>query len=169
MKQSDRGDIVKARILLEEFVRANLISRESLCLSIVLDELAELERKAQELDRRVMTAKEDLYNWMVGNFEEAAMDTFSEIAKKHAFENGWDMIDVDLMVAELVENTKEGILNVIATYEPTKESNGVQVEWDGGMYVPICTRCGYDSLEIDYKHCPGCGTELIWERESEGE
>lgn len=116
-----------------------------------------------------MTAKEDLHNWVVDNFEEAAKYTFSEVANKHARENGWDLIDVDLMVDELVENVKEGILNVVATYEPTEESDGVQVEWDGGMYIPTCTRCGYDSLDIGYKHCPGCGTRVIWERESGSE
>lgn len=69
-----------------------------------------------------MTAKEDLYNWVVDNFEEAAKDTFSEVANKHARENGWDLIDVDLMVDELIEEVKEGILNIISTYELTEES-----------------------------------------------
>ena len=71
-----------------------------------------------------MTAKEDLHNWVVDNFEEATEDTFSEVAKKHAHENGWDIIDVDLMVDELVEKVKEGILNVISTYKPIEESEG---------------------------------------------
>ena len=48
-----------------------------------------------------------------------------------------------------------------------EKNEGVKVELDGGMYNPTCSRCGYDSLEIDYKHCPGCGTRLIWESESE--
>lgn len=74
----------------------------------------------------MMTAKEDLYNWMVDNFEEAAKDTISEIARKFARENGWDIIDVDSMADELVENLKEGILNVISTYEPTEECEGDQ-------------------------------------------
>lgn len=69
-----------------------------------------------------MTAKEDLCNWVVDNFEEAAKDTFSKVANKHAHENGWDIVDVDLMVDDLVENLKEGILNVISTYEPNEES-----------------------------------------------
>lgn len=69
-----------------------------------------------------MTAKEDLHNWVLDNFEDAAKDTFSEVAKKHAKENGWDIIDVDLMVDELLEKVKEGILNVISTYEPIEES-----------------------------------------------
>lgn len=68
-----------------------------------------------------MTAKEDLHNWVVDNFEEAAKDTFSEVANKHARENGWDLIDVDLMVDELVDKVKTGILNVISTHEPTEE------------------------------------------------
>ena len=111
-----------------------------------------------------MNPKEDLHNWVADNFEEAAKDTFLEVANKHARENGWDLIDVDLMVDELVEKVKEGILNVISTYE-----NGVEVEWDGGMYVPVCKNCGFDSLQINHKYCPECGTKQIWERESEGD
>lgn len=71
-----------------------------------------------------MNPKEDLHNWVVDNFEEATKDTFSDVANKFARENGWDLIDVDLMVDELVEAVKEGILNVISTYEPTQESEG---------------------------------------------
>ena len=63
-----------------------------------------------------LTPKEDLYNWLVGNFEEVSQDLFSEIAEKHAKKNSWDIVEIHFMVEEIVENVKEGILNVVSTY-----------------------------------------------------
>lgn len=57
----------------------------------------------------MMTAKEDLYNWVVDNSVTRRQRTrFSETVKSLALENGWDMIDADLMVDELVENVRKG-------------------------------------------------------------
>ena len=59
--------------------------------------------------------KDDLYDWMVNNFEEVAQDLFSDIAEKHAKEKGWDIVDAHFMAEEMVEKVKEGLLHIIDT------------------------------------------------------
>ena len=73
--------------------------------------------------KKKLTPKEDLYNWLVDNFEEVAQDLFSEVAEKHAEDNDWDIIDIikiHFMVEEIIENVKERILNVVSTYEESE-------------------------------------------------
>ena len=64
-----------------------------------------------------MNPKDDLHEWILNNFEEVAQDLFSEIAEKHAEENGWDIVDTHFMVEEMVEKVKEGLLNVVDSYD----------------------------------------------------
>lgn len=63
---------------------------------------------------------EDLREWVVDNFGNAAIDDATVIARQFANENGWSYMDVDYMVEEIVEKLQEGILNVIETYEEEK-------------------------------------------------
>lgn len=64
-----------------------------------------------------ITPSEDLRDWIVENFRDAAIDDISNIAIKFSLKNGWDSIEVDFMVDEIIEEIEEGILNVIDTYE----------------------------------------------------
>ena len=68
------------------------------------------------MDEKIMP-KDDLYDWLVNNFEEVAQDLFADIAEKHAKENGWDVVDTHFMVDEMVEKTKEGLLHIVETYD----------------------------------------------------
>lgn len=65
----------------------------------------------------MLSPKEDLYEWIVDNFEEVAQDLFADVAEEHAKENGWDTVEVHFMVEEMVEKVKEGLLNVVDTYD----------------------------------------------------
>lgn len=60
---------------------------------------------------------EDLQEWIIDNFTDCAIDDATVIVRQFAKENGWDEIEVDFMVEEIVEKLQEGILNVIETYE----------------------------------------------------
>lgn len=64
-----------------------------------------------------ITPSEDLRDWIIDNFKNAATDDVSIIGNKFANENGWDPIEVDFMMEEIVEKIQDGILNVIKTYE----------------------------------------------------
>ena len=61
--------------------------------------------------------KDDFRDWIVDNFEECATDDISEISKKYISEFGWDGVDVDDFICEIVEKLKHGIINVVETYE----------------------------------------------------
>ena len=64
-----------------------------------------------------MTPKEDLINWVSDNLDEVLMDDLSKIVDTYIKENGWDQVEIDLMLDEMVQIIKEGILNVVETYE----------------------------------------------------
>ena len=61
------------------------------------------------------SSKEDLYEWILNNFTEVAMDMFSDVAEKFAEENGWDEVETHFMVEQMVEKTKVGMLNIVKT------------------------------------------------------
>jgi hypothetical protein len=61
--------------------------------------------------------KEDLVDWVVDNLEEALLDDLSKVANPYIKLNGWDLVEIDLMLEEMVGTIKEGVLNVIETYE----------------------------------------------------
>lgn len=61
--------------------------------------------------------KDDFRDWIVDNFEECATDYISEISKEYISEFGWDKIDVDDFISEIVEKLKYGIINVVETYD----------------------------------------------------
>jgi len=58
-----------------------------------------------------------LHEWILNNFDEIASDLFSEVADKYAEENEWDEVETHLMVEEMVEKVKEGLLHVVGTYQ----------------------------------------------------
>ena len=64
-----------------------------------------------------MTPKEDLIDWVSNNLDEVLMDDLSKIADTYIKANGWDQVEIDLMLEEMIQSTKEGILNVVETYE----------------------------------------------------
>jgi hypothetical protein len=64
-----------------------------------------------------VTPKEDLINWVSDNLDEVLMDDLSKIVDTYIKENGWDQVEIDLMLDEMVQIIKEGILNVVETYE----------------------------------------------------
>jgi hypothetical protein len=43
-----------------------------------------------------------------------------------------------------------------------EREKGVLIEWDGGMYLPICKHCGFDSVQYEEKYCSNCGIKLNW-------
>ena len=63
------------------------------------------------------TPKEDLIDWVSNNLDEVLVDDLSKIADTYIKENGWDQIEVDLMLEDMVQGIKYGILNVVETYE----------------------------------------------------
>jgi len=64
-----------------------------------------------------LTPKEDLYLWVVENLDEPLNDILFKIACLIGKRNNWDVDEVYEMVDEMVEEVKEGILNVIEMYE----------------------------------------------------
>lgn len=62
------------------------------------------------------TPKEDLREWIIQNYE-CVTDDICAVSRKHAIENNWSEIEVDIMVEEISEKIKEGILNVVDTYK----------------------------------------------------
>jgi hypothetical protein len=64
-----------------------------------------------------VTPKEDLINWVSDNLDEVLMDDLSKIVDTYIKENGWDQVEIDLMLDEMVQIIKEGILNVVEAYE----------------------------------------------------
>ena len=64
-----------------------------------------------------LTPKEDLYLWVVDNLDEPLNDTLLKIACLIGKRNNWDMVEVYEMVDEMLEEVKEGILNVIDMYD----------------------------------------------------
>jgi len=69
------------------------------------------------MSEHLITPAEDLHEWIVDNFTDLAIDDATVIARQFAKENGWDIVDVDFMVEEIVEKLQEGILNVVEMYE----------------------------------------------------
>ena len=65
----------------------------------------------------IVTPKEDLIDWVSNNLDEVLMDDLSKIADTYIKTNGWDQVEIDSMLEEMIQSTKEGILNVVETYE----------------------------------------------------
>jgi hypothetical protein len=61
--------------------------------------------------------KEDFRDFIVENFEECATDDASYISKKYIKEFNWDEVDVDMFIEEIVDKLKQGLINIVETYE----------------------------------------------------
>lgn len=76
-----------------------------------------LLKKGVSVVKEVEKIKIDFRDFIVDNFEECAIDDISNISKKYIKEFDWDEIDVDMFIEEIVGKLKEGIINIVETYE----------------------------------------------------
>lgn len=64
-----------------------------------------------------MNPKDDLYNWLVNNYEVSIADEVIKITRTHGKENGLEEYESDVLAEEINDELKESLLNIIDTFQ----------------------------------------------------